>query len=122
MINVVSKAINSIPSIKVPDWVPGMGGKEYGLPKLPVLTFPKIPMLAKGGTIIDPGLTMVGEQGPEILDLPKGASVIPLDKANGQQVVININNPHLFNDRDAEKLGDLLTRHLKLQGVIPRGV
>lgn len=37
------------------------------------------PALAAGGTITKPGEVLVGEQGPEILRLQRGASVIPLD-------------------------------------------
>ncbi len=40
-----------------------------------------IPGLASGGIITRSGLTLVGERGPELLNLPRGASVIPLDKA-----------------------------------------
>lgn len=39
--------------------------------------------LAEGGTAVSPGLTLVGERGPEILHLPAGASVIPLDRNIG---------------------------------------
>lgn len=42
---------------------------------------PAIPMLAKGGTITGSGTVLVGEQGPEFLNLPTGATVTPLDKA-----------------------------------------
>lgn len=35
--------------------------------------------LAEGGTITSPGSVVVGERGPEILNLPRGASVQPLD-------------------------------------------
>ncbi len=40
-----------------------------------------LPQLALGGTAISSGAALVGENGPEIIDMPKGASVIPLDKA-----------------------------------------
>lgn len=46
----------------------------------------KIPLLANGGTITGSGTVMVGEQGPELLNLNRGASVIPLDKTSGQTV------------------------------------
>lgn len=36
-----------------------------------------IPRLAKGGTVSDSGLAMVGEKGPEVVSLPKGATVHP---------------------------------------------
>ena len=52
-------------SFSVPDWVPGIGGKGFSVPK--------IPMLAEGGIVTGPTLAMIGERGPE--------AVIPLRKA-----------------------------------------
>lgn len=49
----------------------------------------KIPLLANGGTITGSGTVMVGEQGPELLNLGRGASVVPLDKSSGQTIVYN---------------------------------
>jgi hypothetical protein len=34
--------------------------------------------LANGGTLSSSGMVMVGEQGPELLNLPRGATVTPL--------------------------------------------
>lgn len=42
------------------------------------VNIPHIPMLAKGGNISGSGSVIVGERGPEILNLPRGASVVPL--------------------------------------------
>lgn len=53
-VNYVIGKINNI-SIKVPKWVPGYGGEEFGF------SIPKIPMLAKGGIATAPTLAMVGE-------------------------------------------------------------
>ena len=39
---------------------------------------PNIPELATGGTVTRPGAALVGERGPELLSLPRAASVIPL--------------------------------------------
>lgn len=52
----------------VPDWLPGIGGKSFTIPKL-----------ATGGTLTSGGTVMVGEAGPELLTLPRGARVTPLD-------------------------------------------
>ena len=52
----------------VPDWLPGVGGKKFTIPKL-----------ATGGTLTTGGTVMVGEAGPELLTLPRGARVTPLD-------------------------------------------
>lgn len=41
------------------------------------LAIPSIPMLATGGTITRAGSVIVGENGPELLNLPAGASVNP---------------------------------------------
>lgn len=41
-------------------------------------TIPRIPALARGGNIISRGLALVGERGPELLELPQGARVMPL--------------------------------------------
>lgn len=110
LVNGMIKSLNNL-KFSFPDWVPGMGGKEFSL------HIPQIPMLAKGGNILDSGSVMVGENGPEILSNVKGAKVTPLDKAGG--ITVNINNPTLFNDRDADKLGDLVVRRLRLLGVNP---
>lgn len=49
----------------------------------------RVPGLADGGTVVRGGATLVGENGPEILNLSKGSSVIPLDKGYGNTVVYN---------------------------------
>ena len=48
---------------------------------------------ANGGTTIRPGLSVIGEEGPEIMHMPRGASVIPLDRlgSGGGGNVFNIN-------------------------------
>lgn len=42
-----------------------------------------LPALAGGGTMLTGGTALVGEQGPELVTLPAGASVIPLTPASG---------------------------------------
>lgn len=44
-------------SFGVPDWVPGMGGKGFDVPD--------IPMLARGGIVTGPTLALMGEAGTE---------------------------------------------------------
>jgi TP901 family phage tail tape measure protein len=43
-----------------------------------------IPGAAQGGTILSTGSVLVGEAGPEILNLPAGASVKPLSNSGGE--------------------------------------
>lgn len=49
-----------------------------GISAIPNLTAPQIPMLASGGIIRRSGNVIVGERGPEMLSLPRGARVTPL--------------------------------------------
>lgn len=59
-------------SFKAPDWVPfGIGGKGWEAPDIPVGG------LATGGVMTRPGLSWVGERGPELLSIPTGGTVFP---------------------------------------------
>jgi phage-related protein len=48
---------------------------------------PDVPYLARGGTATRAGMAMVGEEGPELLHLPRGASVIPLRRGGSGQTI-----------------------------------
>lgn len=71
IISGINTVFNALGDIEIPSWVPVIGGSTFSLPQ--------IPMLWKGGNIIEEGTVMVGEKGPEILNLPRGARVTPLD-------------------------------------------
>lgn len=51
----------------VPSWVPLVGGKKFEIPD--------IPYLATGGSISRGGWAVVGERGPELVNVPTGAQV-----------------------------------------------
>lgn len=55
-INAVIESINKV-GFKIPDWIPGIGGKEFSI------NIPLIPMLAKGG--FTDGISIAGEAGTE---------------------------------------------------------
>lgn len=74
MINGAISGINKL-GLKIPDWVPGVGGKSFSV------NIPKIPQLAKGTANWKGGLVQVHERGGEILDLPRGTRVYPHDKS-----------------------------------------
>lgn len=57
--------INGVNNIKIPDWVPGVGGKS--------IYIPPIPELAKGGIVNKATLAMIGEG-------KSAEAVIPLDR------------------------------------------
>ena len=75
-INAINTLIRGLNSINVPDWV----SSKIGISNI---SLPEIPGLYEGGNVVGSGSVLVGEDGPEILNLPKGASVVPLDQANG---------------------------------------
>lgn len=57
--------------ITIPDWVPKIGGKSFGinLPNVPRISLPR---LAEGGIVDRTTIAMIGEAGPE--------AVVPLDR------------------------------------------
>lgn len=71
-VNTLIEGFNSI-GFDMPEW---LGGGSWH-PSIP--TIPDIPFLWEGGTVVSSGTVMVGENGPELLDLPVGARVRPLD-------------------------------------------
>ena len=77
-INWIIKGINTLieglNKIEPPEWLT----KATGVTGLNIKT---IPLLANGGDIEAAGRVIVGERGPEVLDLPTGARVTPLSQA-----------------------------------------
>ena len=69
IISAINVFIRGINKIKVPDWVPGVGGLGFSISE--------IPMLAKGTDYFQGGLAIVGDQGPELVSMPRGAQVTP---------------------------------------------
>jgi len=56
-------------------------GKMFGASwTMDQVAIPEIPQLAKGGQTA--GTALVGEQGPELVDLPSGSTVIPLNRSS----------------------------------------
>lgn len=90
-------------SFSVPKWVPGLGGKGFDVPN--------IPMLAAGGIVTSPTLAMIGERGPE--------AVIPLTGPNagagmgGNNVTIHVNGG------DPQAVVDALRRWNRSNGPLP---
>lgn len=72
-IELINGALRSLNRIKVPSWVPGLGGAG--------INFPMISYLATGGDLIS-GAAIVGEMGPELLMQGQGRSkVVPLTES-----------------------------------------
>ena len=77
VIGIINGAISGLNSINVsiPDWVPGLGGKSFGI------NIPTIPMLYRGTDNWRGGMAMIHDRGGEIVDLPKGSRVYPHDRS-----------------------------------------
>ena len=73
-INAIVRSVNKL-SFKVPNWVPGIGGEDFGF-NLPEADFSKIPYLAQGGYVKPntPQLAMIGD------NRHQGEIVAPEDK------------------------------------------
>jgi hypothetical protein len=85
-------------SFKVPGWVPGIGGKGFDVPD--------IPMLAEGGIVTRPTLALIGEAGAE--------AVIPLSKMNqGGNIYVTVQGG------DPNAIVDALRRYQRQNGAIP---
>ena len=67
----INTFINGINKLKIPKWVPVVGGKGINLST--------IPKLKEGGDTTRSGLAIVGDAGPELLELKPPARVTPLD-------------------------------------------
>lgn len=74
-LNVFIKSLNRI---KIPSWVPGVGGKGLSIPTIGTISY-----LAKGGELLN-GTAMIAEAGPELL-MQQGnkTKVLPLTNGGG---------------------------------------
>lgn len=121
IINGLIDRINSI-RIHVPKIdLPGggsLGGNDISFPQLP-----HIPHLASGGSVTDAGLALVGEYGPEVLALPRGASVVPLSGAgSGAGSGIGGNTYHVnVYPAQSSLTEDGLMRELRWQELLHHG-
>ncbi|MDT2794258.1 phage tail tape measure protein [Enterococcus thailandicus] len=67
MIGIINGFIGGLNNIKVPKWVPGLGGKSFSISKLPYL--------ANGGHIVN-GTAITGDAGPELLSVKNGKTTV----------------------------------------------
>lgn len=70
--------------------IPGLPGKLSKYFNGATISTPNMPMLAAGGTVTRRGAAIIGEAGPELLELPRGARVTPLSKTgNTYNITVN---------------------------------
>jgi hypothetical protein len=86
VIDVINGAIDLMDKIQVniPSWVPIFGGDHFGI------NISDIPLLANGGTATTGGSAIVGENGPELIDMQQGATVTPLSGGGAGGQTINL--------------------------------
>ena len=90
-------------SFSVPKWVPGLGGKGFDVPN--------IPMLAAGGIVTSPTLAMIGERGPE--------AVIPLTGPNAGGGMGGTNVTIHVNGGDPNAVVAALRTYMRQNGSVP---
>jgi hypothetical protein len=94
-------------SFEVPSWVPGVGGKGFKMPKIPMLADGGIIKASQGGT-----LAIIGEGGQD-------EAVIPLNRlnnytnGNGTNVTIHVNGG------DPRAVVDALRKYMQTHGAVP---
>ncbi|QIW51420.1 phage tail tape measure protein [Lactococcus raffinolactis] len=125
LIGLINGVIGGLNKIKLPKWVPGIGGKGINIDQ--------IPYLANGGHLIN-GQAVVGEAGPELLSTQGGkTTVTPLsdeEKRKGiggkVQGSVTVEQHNHFGKVDANNPSELakMNRQLKqasVQAIIAKG-
>lgn len=106
---------NEINKVKVPSWVPGIGGDN--------VNFPHLTLLAQGGVVDQPTLAVVGEQGKEaIMPLENNtewisqlASKINSANGGGNGQPINL-TVQIGEDKVANKIINLINEKTQMSG------
>ena len=109
-INGLIGGLNKI-SFSLPSWVPGVGGKSFGI-NIPYMG--KIPYLAKGG-ILSQGSAIVGEAGPELLTMMGSRAMVqPL---TSQQKTTNVGGINMYiygaPGQDINELADIVEARME---------
>lgn len=114
IVNTINGIISGINSLAgKASTVPGLGWAE-------AINIPLIPTFANGTNFFTGGLALVGERGPELVNLPGGSSVTTAEKTrniiskNQRDVSINIHIHGNFygNDEAANQLGEKVVQRV----------
>lgn len=110
IIKMLNKVIGGLNKVQVPDWVPLVGGKGINIPRIPTLW--------KGSNFTLEGPTLVGEQGPELVNMPRGASVMPAHKTRsvlegvGRTEVVGRQTANIYVELDGRTLTKVVGANL----------
>ena len=116
IIGLTNKAIDGINTLSftVPDWVPNMGGQTIGV------NIPHIPELATGSNYTKSGLTLVGEHGPELVNMKSGNKVSTNSEtkkllSNGKEINLNIKiDTFIGQESFADSIGEHIWNKIQL--------
>jgi hypothetical protein len=101
-------------------------GFSIDMPQMPNIPMPSIPHFAGGTNYAPGGLAVVGEYGPELVNLPRGSEVFPNGQAptsalrpasggSGGNIYVTVTGNTILNDQDAARLATIIGRHLVQQ-------
>lgn len=114
IIDLLNDVLKSLNKVKVPDWVPGLGGKG--------VNFPLIPKLARGGIVQRSTLANIGENGSEAI-VPLENNLEWIDKLAAKINSANGNNGmpiqltvQIGEDKIATKVIDLINEKSQMSG------
>lgn len=98
IIDGINAFISGINHIKIPDWVPGVGGKGFNINKIPKLATGGIVNMPNRGTLVGGAIT--GESGREgVIPLTDSQAMETLGEAIGRYITINANITNTMNGR-----------------------
>lgn len=112
-INRMVDSLNSI-SFDIPDWVPELGGRSFGLNLSHV---GKVPYLANGG-ILSQGSAIVGEAGAELLTMSGGRAIVQPLTNNTANYAGSTNNFYIQStdpEQVAEEVATILNNQVQRQ-------
>jgi len=118
----ISAVVKTMASLPWPLNLVG-AGVQAGLGIAQVAAFkgakPVAPALARGSDFTQGGATLVGEEGPELVNMPRGASVTPNSRGGtGGGPVFNIYSPVAVTPSVAAQEYTRMVRNLAFEGVL----
>lgn len=82
---------------------------------------PSVPAFARGTDFAPGGVALVGERGPELMNVPRGSQIVPNYKTmqgGGNGVTVNIYSPTAINPSEASAIMKQTARELAFTGVL----
>lgn len=110
IIDLVNSAIGGLNKLKVPDWVPGLGGSSPNIPKIPRLATGGIIQASQGGT-----MAVIGEGGEDeaVIPLSKLDRMLGNTTTNNNNTGVTINQTNeIYSEVDMDQVNRNLSWEL----------